>query len=73
MKMSIIVIIIDDHADKLLLQRKKSKPNAMRADGKTIRPVMTVIRMMNTKGACQMCLHFPLHAKKFLIFAIQSV
>lgn len=51
-KMSITVIIIDDRADKLLLQRKRSKPNVMPADGKTIRPVMTVIPTMNLKGAC---------------------
>lgn len=49
-KMSNIVTIIDDLADKLLLQRKNNKPNAMQPDEKIIRLVIIVIRMMTIKG-----------------------
>lgn len=51
-KMSNIVTIIDDHVDKLLLQRKNNKPNAMQLEGKIIRLAMILILMTNSKGAC---------------------
>lgn len=49
-KMKHIVITIDDHVDKLRLQRKNNKPNAKLAEGKIT--LLKVNLTMITKGAC---------------------